>query len=69
MDPTNDPDYQRFVSEMAKFCRCTTDVVCGGVLAGGPCDDLHYNDDEDEDDFPDDDEPHYTAQIDPEDYF
>src|ERR1051325_5575556 len=43
--PLDDPDYQAFVEEMAKLCRCTplSDRPCDGLLAGGPCDDLHLD--------------------------
>lgn len=36
-DYRDDPNYQKFVAEQAKHCRCTRGV-CEGVLAGGPCD-------------------------------
>jgi hypothetical protein len=38
---TSDPDYQRTVEEMSKHCRCD-DLYwpCAGVLAGGPCDEI-----------------------------
>lgn len=39
-DPTDDPEYQKFVEEMSKHCHCQPphDFPCAGVLAGGPCD-------------------------------
>jgi|ERR1051325_593950 hypothetical protein len=42
-DPYQTVEYQRFVEDMAKHCRCTpyADRPCDGVLAGGPCDDAH----------------------------
>jgi hypothetical protein len=41
-DPYDSPEYQRFVEDMAKHCRCSPphDCPCAGVLAGGICDDL-----------------------------
>ena len=41
-----------FVAEQAKHCRCTYGP-CEGVLAGGPCDEIIYEDDEDEDGWED----------------
>ncbi len=43
----DDPDYQRFVEEMAKDCRCTPLELrpCDGVLAGGVCDGVHREQD------------------------
>lgn len=43
----NDPDYQRYLADCAKHCRCTF-TLCGGVLAGGLCEEnIQY------DEFPD----------------
>ena len=44
-DYSDSPEYQAFVEEQAKYCRCTRGP-CDGVLAGGMCDELI--DDEDE---------------------
>jgi hypothetical protein len=46
-DPLDDPSYQEFVSESARFCRCCSDcapVPCAGVLAGGLCDGMCHCD-------------------------
>lgn len=40
------PDYQRFVADMAKHCRCTHNRPCDGVLAGGMCDGVIDDDDD-----------------------
>ena len=39
----DDPEYQKFVEEMAKVCKCTplSDRPCDGLLAGGLCDEMH----------------------------
>ena len=42
-------EYQAFVAECAKHCRCTH-TVCAGVLAGGFCDEL-IEDDQDEENY------------------
>ena len=47
------PEYQAFLAECAKHCRCTHDI-CEAVMAGAPCDerieddrdDYRYEDDE-----------------------
>lgn len=36
-NPNDTPEYQSFVSEMAKYCKCEFDQPCDGVLAGGIC--------------------------------
>jgi hypothetical protein len=37
----DDPNYQKFVEEMAQHCHCTEqNRPCDGVLAGGPCDNV-----------------------------
>ena len=46
-DITSDPEYQAFVEEQAKYCRCSHDSPCAGVLAGGMCDDIQLDEDED----------------------
>ena len=45
-DLTRDPEYWRFVEGQRKYCRCSRNAPCDGVLAGGMCDDVQ--DDEDE---------------------
>ena len=42
VDPTDDPDYQKFAEEMAVKCRCfpLSDRPCAGLMAGGLCDQL-----------------------------
>lgn len=49
-----DPNYQRFLDECASRCHCLYHL-CGGVLAGGPCDgfDEDYHEQQRQDDFPD----------------
>lgn len=39
-NPYDTPEYQAFVEEMAKDCKCYPLEVrpCDGLLAGGPCD-------------------------------
>jgi len=54
-DIADDPDCQAFVQEQAKHCRCSHGP-CDGVLAGGPCDEIRYDDEEDDENFPDDEE-------------
>lgn len=51
-NPDDDPDYQKFVMEMARLCRCTpmSDRPCAGLLAGGHCDDLHLDREQEQDD-------------------
>ena len=55
-DPYETEDYQKFVADMSKHCRCQPphDSPCAGVLAGGPCDELGVNEPPDE--FDDDEE-------------
>lgn len=44
---TDDPEYQRFVAEQAKHCHCRPgNCPCDGVLAGGMCDDIQDDPDE-----------------------
>lgn len=59
-DPLDDPDMQKFIAECASHCKCDgTYSPCAGVLAGGFCDNLQFN--EDYDDLDDD---FYDAQDD-----
>lgn len=39
-DPTDDPEYHKWVAEQTKYCRCEAPwpCPCDGVLAGGICD-------------------------------
>lgn len=41
-DPTDDPEYHKWVESVAKYCRCSAPwpCPCDGVLTGGMCDDL-----------------------------
>lgn len=48
-DPYSTPEYQGFLAECSKHCRCTH-RVCDGVLAGGLCD-MIIEDDRDEERF------------------
>lgn len=41
------PDYQAFVEDVAKYCRCSHGP-CDGVLAGGMCDELDLADGDDD---------------------
>ena len=45
-DPYDTPEYEAFVESMAKHCRCTRNVPCDGVLAGGMCDEIIDDDDD-----------------------
>lgn len=47
-------EYQAFVADCAKNCRCTHSV-CAGILAGGFCDEI-IEDDSDEENYPRDDD-------------
>ena len=42
-DMSTDPEYQRFVESQVKHCRCSRNRPCDGVLAGGPCDDIQHD--------------------------
>jgi hypothetical protein len=57
-DPYDTPEYQAFVEEMAKHCRCLPleRRPCDGVLAGGPCDGFGHDENADPEP-PDDEEP------------
>ena len=50
-------EYQAFLSECAKHCRCTHSI-CDGVLAGGFCDEI-IEDDSDEENYPRDEDDDY----------
>lgn len=39
-DPYATPEYQAFLEDVAKYCRCEYGKPCDGVLAGGMCDGL-----------------------------
>ncbi len=46
-NPYDTPEYQQFVSEMAKHCDCAERFKpCDGVLAGGVCDQIKDERDE-----------------------
>lgn len=48
-DPTEDEDYAKFVESMVPYCHCTGQArPCDGVLAGGVCDEIHDDRDEEE---------------------
>ena len=38
-------EYDQLVEQLAKICTCTplSDRPCDGLLAGGLCDDLHFD--------------------------
>jgi hypothetical protein len=60
-DLADDPDYQAFVQEQAKYCRCTRGP-CDGVLAGGPCDEIIDDEDDDEyDDWEDEEDAEWST--------
>lgn len=42
------PEYQKFLAECAEHCHCSHGI-CGGVLAGGFCDNLDYSEDNHDD--------------------
>ena len=44
----NDPEYQAFVGRCAEKCHCTYGP-CDGVLAGGMCDGILYDEDQEDD--------------------
>jgi len=46
----DDPAYQAFVEEQTKSCHCRPDHMrpCQGVLAGGPCDGIDWEPEEEE---------------------
>jgi hypothetical protein len=53
MDNEENVEYEKFMESMSEKCRCTFGP-CAGVLAGGFCDEIIYDDtldeyDEDED--------------------
>lgn len=39
------PEYQAFVNECVKYCHCSHDQPCDGVLVGGICDNLQWTND------------------------
>lgn len=43
IDPYETPEYQEFLAECAKHCRCKQ-RICAGVLAGGMCDNEGWDD-------------------------
>ena len=57
LDPYESEQYAKFVESMASSCRCTPDFhrPCDGVLAGGLCDNIHWED-ESHYDYEDDEE-------------
>lgn len=42
-EPFDSPEYQKFLEDMAKTCKCA-DAPCDGCLAGAPCDADTYGD-------------------------
>jgi hypothetical protein len=44
-DPTDDPAYHVFVESMVQYCKCEplSFRPCDGVLAGGLCDQINWN--------------------------
>ncbi len=44
-DPYESEDYAKFVASVADQCKCDG-PVCGGVLAGGFCDEIQHDDDD-----------------------
>lgn len=38
-DPSQDPNYQRWIEELAKHCRCSCGP-CDGLMSGGICDEI-----------------------------
>lgn len=51
----DDPDYAIWVEKLAEQCTCTphSDRPCDGLLAGGMCDDLHMDREDDVESRPD----------------
>lgn len=48
-DPISDPEYQRWIAELAEKCTCSSPAVCAGLLAGGSCDDIQDQPDDRDD--------------------
>lgn len=46
----DNPEYQKLVDELSTKCHCTppSQRPCEGLLAGGPCDDMHLDESNDE---------------------
>jgi hypothetical protein len=49
VNPYDTPEYQQFISDMVKHCRCSHDRPCDGLLAGGLCDNIQRIEDDDPD--------------------
>jgi hypothetical protein len=51
-DPFQSEEYQKFVESMVQYCHCEPigNRPCDGVLAGGPCDEMEDQRDEDYED-------------------
>lgn len=55
-DPYESQEYEKFVQGMARHCHCKeSNRPCDGILAGGVCDGI-TEDEEDDDDEPMEDE-------------
>lgn len=52
-DPSEDPNYQAWLEELAKQCRCNPGSLrpCDGLMAGGMCDGLDLTEDREGDDY------------------
>lgn len=46
---TENAEYQKFVESMVPLCRCARDCPCDGVLAGGICDNIQDDPDDERD--------------------
>jgi hypothetical protein len=44
-DPYESEEYHKFVESMVEHCHCSPESMrpCDGILAGGLCDDLHFD--------------------------
>lgn len=43
-DYPDSPEYQEFIESLIDKCTCYPDKPCDGLLAGGFCDDIQYDD-------------------------
>jgi len=64
MDAVEDAQYQALMDELANKCRCSFGRPCDGVLKGGMCDEIVYDEDsEDPNEWGEDDDPVETDDL------